>query len=95
MFEAAALNIATAIQGSRPSEGDRIAFAMLMPQLSDSAAARQAKIRNIRELLNAAQGGQKFQEGWAQNMQGNTSQGGTDPLGLSGATAGDPLGLGG
>lgn len=95
MFEAAALNIATAIQGSRPSEGDRIAFAMLMPQLSDSAAARQAKIRNIRELLNAAQGGQKFQEGWAQNMQGNTSQGGTDPLGLSGATVRDPLGLGG
>ena len=66
-----------------------------MPQLSDSAAARQAKIRNIRELLNAAQGGQKFQEGWAQNMLGNTSQGGTDPLGFSGATAGDPLGLGG
>lgn len=85
MFEAAALNIATAIQGSRPSEGDRIAFAMLMPQLSDSAAARQAKIRNIRELLNAAQGGQKFQEGWAQNMQGNTSQGGTSLFGSLGS----------
>jgi hypothetical protein len=58
---------------------------MLMPQLSDSAAARQAKIRNIRELLNAAQGGQKFQEGWAQNMQGNTSQGGTSLFGSLGS----------
>ena len=76
MFEAAALNIATAIQGSRPSEGDRIAFAMLMPQLSDSAAARQAKIRNIRELLNAAQGGSKFEEGWAvRSLQGNMGSG--------------------
>lgn len=76
MFEAAALNIATAIQGARPSEGDRIAFAMLMPQLSDSAAARQAKIRNIRELLNAAQGGSKFEEGWAvRSLQENMGSG--------------------
>tara|TARA_R110000823_G_C15941808_1_gene500552 strand:- start:2049 stop:3746 length:1698 start_codon:yes stop_codon:yes gene_type:complete len=56
LSEAVALNLAVAIQGSRPSEGDRIAFALLLPDMNDSKDTMKAKERNLNELLDAAQG---------------------------------------
>ena len=83
--EATALTLATAVQGSRPSEGDRIAFALLLPNINDSEGTRRAKERNLNELLDAAQGlraqGVTLNDGWVSAY----NSGGIKALGGQGA----------
>ena len=66
--DATALTLAVAIQGSRPSEGDREAMVILLPRIEDTIELREIKDRNIRRLLAAGQSmranGVELKKGW-------------------------------
>lgn len=79
--EATALTLAVAIQGSRPSEGDRIAMEILLPRIEDTIELREIKDKNIRALLAAGEAlraqGMELGEGWTTIV--DPSDGSFDP----------------
>lgn len=113
LSKTAGVALAVAVQGSRPTDKDAEALEAALPMPSDSLETQQAKLRNLRALINYGRNiqaqGNVLAGGWGASIGANGAfsasdldkfagppkQGGTDPLGLSGATADDPLGLGG
>ncbi len=79
--EATALTLAVAIQGSRPSEGDRIAMEILLPRIEDTIELREIKDKNIRALLAAGEAlraqGKELSDGWTTIV--DPSDGSFDP----------------
>ncbi len=67
--QTAGLALAVAVQGSKPTDKDAESLQMALPTLGDTTEIQQAKLRNLRRLINYGQNvraqGLKFEDGWS------------------------------
>ncbi len=67
--QTAGVALAVAVQGSKPTDKDAEALQMALPTLGDTAEIQQAKLRNLRRLINYGKNvraqGLKFEDGWS------------------------------
>jgi hypothetical protein len=75
--QTAGLALAVAVQGSKPTDKDAEALQMALPTLGDTAEIQQAKLRNLRRLINYGKNvraqGLKFEDGWSAGVGQNGS----------------------
>lgn len=75
--QTAGLALAVAVQGSKPTDKDAEALQMALPTLGDTAEIQQAKLRNLRRLINYGKNvraqGLKLEDGWSAGVGQNGS----------------------